>query len=120
MYKKKVEFNIVSLNKMYLNSDIFTQIVTSKLKNRNNRLFKVLRSSLSKVKLPIFSRISEKKSKPNKNDFLINKIRNTYTNSMLENKTLNVDNLNGLLLKFFPSEDSLEIVKKKKRIPSVK
>jgi len=119
MYKKRVQFNVVSLNKMHLNSDIFTQIVTSKLKNRNNRLFRVLRSSLSKVKLPIFSRISEKKSKPNKNDFLINKIRNTYINSMLEDKTINVDNLYGLLLKFFPSKDKLKIVQNK-RISTVK
>jgi len=119
MYKKRVEFNVVSLNKMHLNSDIFTQIVTSKLKNRNNRLFRVLRSSLSKVKLPIFSRISEKKIKPNKKDFLINKIRNTYINSMLEDKTINVNNLNELLLKFFPSADKLEIVKNT-RISSVK
>ena len=98
MYKKRVEFNVVSLNKMHLNSDIFTQIVTSKLKNRNNRLFRVLRSSLSKVKLPIFSRISEKKIKPNKKDFLINKIRNTYINSMLEDKTLEYLVLNDLFL----------------------
>lgn len=116
MYKKRVEFNFVSLNKMHLNSDIFTQIITSKLKNRNNRLFRVLRSSLSKVKLPVFSRISEKKSKPNKRDFLVNKIRNTYINYMLEDKTINVNNLNGLLFKFFPCVDKLEVVKKKKTI----
>jgi hypothetical protein len=115
MYKKKVEFNVVNLKKMHLNSDIFTQIITSKLKNRDNKLFRVLRSSLSKVKIPIFSRISEKKSKPNKNEFLINKIRNSYINSMFENKIINIDSLNKLLFKFFPSVENLEIEKKKRK-----
>ena len=38
IYKKKVEFNIVSLKHMYLNSDILSQAVALKLKNRDNRL----------------------------------------------------------------------------------
>ena len=38
---------------------------------------------------------------------------------MLEDKTINVNNLNELLLKFFPSADKLEIVKNT-RISSVK
>jgi len=42
IYNKKVELNIVNLNKMYLNSDIYTQAVSLKLKNRDNKLFKVL------------------------------------------------------------------------------
>ena len=34
MYNKEVEFNIVELKQMHLNSDIFTQAVSLKLKNR--------------------------------------------------------------------------------------
>jgi hypothetical protein len=38
IYKKKVEFNIVSLKHMYLNSDILTQAIVLKLKVRKNKL----------------------------------------------------------------------------------
>ena len=38
IYNKKVEFNIVNLKKLHLNSDIFTQAMSLKLKNRENRL----------------------------------------------------------------------------------
>jgi hypothetical protein len=49
IYKKKVEFNIVSLKKMHSNSDIYTQAVALKLKNRDNTLYRVLKASLRKV-----------------------------------------------------------------------
>jgi ribosomal protein S3 len=39
MYNKEVEFNIVELNQMHLNSDIYTQAVAMKLKNRKNSLY---------------------------------------------------------------------------------
>ena len=43
---------------MHLNSDIFTQAVALKLKNRKNRLcIELLRSSLSKVNLPNVNRL---------------------------------------------------------------
>jgi ribosomal protein S3 len=46
VYNKKVQFNIVNLKKMHLNSDIYTQAVTLKLKNRDNKLYRVLKASL--------------------------------------------------------------------------
>ncbi|PQE31507.1 ribosomal S3 (mitochondrion) protein [Rutstroemia sp. NJR-2017a WRK4] len=96
IYNKNVEFNLVNLKKMHLNSDIFTQAVSLKLKNRNNRLYKVLISSLSKVKLPNVNRIKEKYNKSNKEQLLINKMRNLKINSLTK------DSLNKLLLKNFP------------------
>ena len=53
IYNKEVEFNIVNLYKMHLNSDIYTQAVSLKLKNRDNKLFRVLTSFwlFEKVKL---------------------------------------------------------------------
>jgi len=64
-YNKEVEFNIVNLKTLYLNSDIFTEAISLKLKNRNNRLLQVLRSSLSMVKLPKVNRIREQYNKIN-------------------------------------------------------
>src|ERR1700753_921549 len=120
MYNKKVEFNFVNLNKMHLNSDIFTQAVSLKLKNRNNKLFRVLRSSLTKINLPNVSRLSEKYSKTDRNQYLINKIRNIYINSMFKNDNTNIDSLNNLLLDFFPSNNlNIEIKKRSSNIKGV-
>jgi hypothetical protein len=94
---------------MHLNSDIFTQAVALKLRNRDNKLFRVLRSSLSNIKLPNVSRITEKYSKFNRDEYLINKIRNTYINSMFNSEIVNGDALNNLLLNFFPSSQNIEI-----------
>jgi hypothetical protein len=93
---------------MHLNSDIYTQAVSLKLRNRDNKLFKVLTSSLSKVKLPNVSRISEKYNKSNRDEYLINKIRNVYVNSMFNNTT-SMDPLNNLLLAFFSRTENLEM-----------
>jgi hypothetical protein len=108
LYSKKVEFNIVNLKKLHLNSDILTQAIVLKLKNRKNRFLSVLRSSLNKVKLPNVSRVSEK-SIENNNEYFINKIRNTYINDMFSLDITKVDPLNKLLLTFFPSANKLAI-----------
>jgi hypothetical protein len=113
IYNKKVEFNIVNLKKMHLNSDIYTQAVSLKLRNRDNKLYRVLKASLRKIKLPIISKIDEKQKKPNRDDFFVNRIRNSTISTMFINnksnsKSIN-DRLENLLLKFFPSADDLEI-----------
>lgn len=108
IYNKDVEFNIVNLKKMHLNSDIFTQAVSLKLKNRDNKLYRVLKSSLRKIKLPIERKISEKQNKPNRDEFFVNRIRNNIISSMFINNNAN-DPLNDLLLDFYPSADNLEI-----------
>lgn len=108
LYNKDVEFNIVKLKKMHLNSDIFTQAVSLKLKNRNNRLYKVLKTSLRKINLPVIRKISERIKKSNKNDILVNRVRNNIISSMfILNK--NKDPLNNLLLNFYPAADHLEL-----------
>ncbi len=109
IYNKKVQFNIINLRKMHLNSDIYTQAVSLKLRNRDNKLYRVLKSSLLKIKLPTISKIDEKKQKPNRDEFFVNRIRNNTISTMFTNKKNNNDLLENLLLKFFPSVDDLEI-----------
>src|ERR1700678_3378114 len=111
IYNKKVEFNVVNLKKMHLNSDIYTQAVSLKLRNRDNKLYRVLKASLRKIKLPIISKIDEKQIKPNRDEFLVNKIRNNIISTMFLNnkKRHNNDRLDNLLLNYFPSADDLEI-----------
>ncbi len=112
LYNKKVIFNIVNLRKMHLNSDIFTQAVSLKLRNRDNKLYRVLKSSLRKVKVPIMRKIEEKKNKPDKDKFFVNRIRNKIISSMFNYKVK--DPLSNLLLNFFPSSDDLKVKIKKK------
>ena len=107
IYKKKIEFNIVNLKKMHLNSDIYTQAVSLKLRNKDNRLYRILKASLRKVKLPVIRRVSEKQNKPNKNEFLVNKIRNNIISFMFRDD--NKDPLNNLLLYFYPSADNIKV-----------
>jgi Mitochondrial ribosomal protein (VAR1) len=120
MYNKEVEFNVIELNRMHLNSDIFTQAIALKLKNRKNRLFRVLRSSLSRVNLPNVNRRSERYYDFNRDDLLVNKIRNSYISSMIDDKVKNRDSLNELLLGLFTSSENLEIEYKGKNLSGSK
>jgi hypothetical protein len=117
IYDKEVEFNIVNLKKMHLNSDIYTQAVSSKLKNRDNKLYRVLKKSLLKIKLPVIKKVDEILKKTNREEFFINRIRNNTINTMFSSKGKKIylnDRLGHLLLNFFPSIDNLVINVKKR------
>lgn len=58
IYNKKVEFNLVNLKYFHLNSDIFSEILALKLRNRKNRVLRVLNVSLAKVKLPSLNKLA--------------------------------------------------------------
>jgi len=61
-YNKKVEFNIVNMRSIILNSDLFTQILSLKLKNNKNTPLKMMNILLNKVVLPKVNRTIEKSS----------------------------------------------------------
>jgi len=113
IYNKKVEFNIINLKKMHLNSDIFTQAISLKLRNRDNKLYRVLKASLRKIKLPVIRKIDEKQKKPNRDEFFVNRIRNNTISTMLylkkNKKKIIYNRLEKLLLKFYPSAENLKI-----------
>jgi hypothetical protein len=102
IYKKRIIFNIVSLKNYFLDSNILTQIIGIKAKKRNNRILKVLKYALKKVRTPVFSKnlISREKNilniknnlllKNNKeliniNDNIDLSIKNTFTEYKKEN-----------------------------------
>ena len=58
VYNKKVEFNLVNLKYLYLNSYIFSETLVTKLRNRKNRLLRVLKTSLLMFKLPSIDRLA--------------------------------------------------------------
>lgn len=57
-YNKKVDFNLVNLKYLYLNSYILTETVVTKLRNRKNKLIWVLKNSLLKFTLPAFNKLA--------------------------------------------------------------
>jgi hypothetical protein len=77
-YNKKVEFNIINMRSIILNSDLFTQILTLKLKNKKARIFNIMNFILNKAILPKVNRILEKSKKKKIID--INLIENKYKN----------------------------------------
>jgi len=87
IYNKKIEFNLVSLKYFYLNSDIFSQIITSKIRNRKNKVLRVLKSSIRKVKTPI---LNARVIKPEIVKF-------TSTQNVLINNLATLDNSNDKL-----------------------
>lgn len=57
IYKKKIEFNLVNIKYLYLNSYIFSETIVKKLKNRKNPLLRVLNASLLMFKLPYVDKL---------------------------------------------------------------
>jgi hypothetical protein len=104
IYNKEVEFNIVNLKAIHLNSDIFTQAISLKLKNRNNKLLKVLRSFLYMVKLPKVNVIRERFDYVNYKELWINKVKNLKVNYLFFK---NKDSLNQLLFNLFNNSNFL-------------
>jgi hypothetical protein len=106
LYGKKIEFNIINLKTLYMNSDIFTQAIAIKLKNRSNSLLKVLRRSLSIVKLPRINEVVEKQRIPvNVNDAWENKTKNININYIIDNYNYNNDIINFILKELFNKKD---------------
>jgi hypothetical protein len=105
MYNKEVEFNVINLKTLYLNSNIFTEIISLKLKNRDNKLLRVLKSSLSLVKLPKINKIREQYKKINIKELWVNKINNLNINIL--NNDYNKDSLNKILLNIFHNSSYL-------------
>ena len=58
VYNKKVEFNLVNLKYLYLNSYILSDTLVTKLKNRKNKLLSVLNTSLWMFNLPSIDRFA--------------------------------------------------------------
>jgi hypothetical protein len=106
-YKKKVEFNIVNLEYIHLNSDILSESIVIKLKKRSNRLLQVLKTSLNMVKLPYINKlsVSNNLNKIKYNKILsINNIQNLYPLlQVFDKKYQNNDEFNQVLQNIFPS-----------------
>ena len=117
LYNKEIEFNIINLKTLSLNSDIFTEAVSLKLKNRNNKLLRVLRSSLSMVKLSKVNKMREQYNKINIKELWINKVNDLNIN-LIDSKYYNKDILNKLLLDLFNDSSYIDKENGKSKINS--
>ena len=102
IYKKNVIFNIISLKNYFLNSSILTQIISVKAKNRKNKIVRILRAALRKVKTPSFNKNlieRERRKLEIENNFLLK------NKSELEFKN---DNINRTLSSIFKKDDNIE------------
>jgi hypothetical protein len=92
-YNKKVEFNIVNMKSIVLNSDIFTKLLAHKLWKKKIKTLKMMNFILNKAVLPKINRIQEKSRVVKSVDFnlLENKYKNINLTSIL--KENNFDNL---------------------------
>jgi hypothetical protein len=115
-YKKKVEFNIVNLEYIHLNSDIFTESIVLKLRKRSNRLLQVLKTSLNLVKLPYINKLSVSN---NLNNIKYNKLLSLNNNqnlyallSIFDKKYQNFDKFDQVLQNIFPSFTKEEDIQK--------
>jgi hypothetical protein len=99
IYNKEIEFNIINLKAIYLNSDIFTQAIALKLRNRDNRLLKVLRYFLYMVKLPKADFLKEQFVHIDIKNLWVNKVKNLTLDSLDFN--MKKDSLNQLLTSIF-------------------
>jgi hypothetical protein len=89
IYNKKVEFNIVNMKSIILNSDFITKILTQKLKNKKANILKIMNNILNKVVLPKTNNIIERSPFLKSIDFnlLENKFRNSRIKSMLKKES---------------------------------
>jgi len=114
-YKKKVEFNIVNLEYIHLNSDILSESIVIKLRKRSNRLLQVLKTSLNMVKLPLLNKLSVSnnlnKIKYGKT-LSLNNNQNLFALLQILNKIKNNDEFDQVLQTIFPYISKEEDIQK--------
>lgn len=85
-YNKNVEFNLINLRNMYLNSDILSESVRLKLTRNRRRLFKVMNKIKQKVRIHIKQTYLRRLKISNKN-LILNDMR--YNNNKLKRIVIN-------------------------------
>lgn len=68
----KIELNIINLKYLYMNTDMFTQAIATKLKTKTSRLLLILKRSLRLINMPKHINILENRTYDNKVNFIKN------------------------------------------------
>jgi len=83
LYNKNVEFNLINLNRFYLNSDILFESVKLKLTRNKRKMRKILNKIKDKIK------IDEKKLSLDSTDKLVNELNQINDARLLKNTVFN-------------------------------
>jgi hypothetical protein len=116
IYNKKIVLNLVKLKTYFLNSDILTQIITSKTSNRKNRVLKVLKASIVNVKTPVLHKklIIREPTKfiAIQNTLIDNSTESLYNNpsETSSNKIKEEDILNNIINKNYKNSTRLDVL----------
>nr|YP_010618336.1 ribosomal protein subunit 3 [Cladonia subulata]WAX01726.1 ribosomal protein subunit 3 [Cladonia subulata] len=91
IYNKNIQFNIVDLKYIYLNSYIFSETLMTKLKNRKNNIIKVLDKSLWLFTVPDMDKLAVY------NDIYTRekRLQNLKANSFTNNEAFNLNTSNN-------------------------
>ena len=100
IYKKKIELNIINLKSIIFNSDLFTKVLTLKLKKKRAHVIRMMNYILNKAVLPKVNRTIEKGTLIKSIDF--NLIENKYKNLNLKS-IIKGNNLDKLLNELYYS-----------------
>ena len=107
IYNKNIQFNLVDLKYIYLNSYIFSETLMTKLKNRKNNIIKVLDKSLWLFTVPDMDKLAVYNDIYTREKKLQNLKANSFTNIEISN--LNTSNNKKDLQLLF--SDNSEILK---------
>jgi hypothetical protein len=100
-YNKKVEFNIVNVKSLASNNDIFTELLTRKLKKEKSSPLFLMNSLLSRVILPEVNSVVERGriQKEVNSNFILNKYMKLNISNIIS--TLSKNSLNNILYENF-------------------
>ena len=103
VFNKKVEFNLVNLKYIHLNSQIFTETIATKLRNRKNKLLRVLKASLRMVKIASMNKLTILEDVSNRKKIIQNLKVNLLLSDpiFLNRRRQNKDALDQILQRFF-------------------
>jgi hypothetical protein len=109
IYKKKIEFNIINLKYVHLDSRIFSESIVMKLRNRKSKLLKILRKALSLPKVT-----KSKRCRFNVQNIYINKYNYLSLHNIYYKTNYKDDLLHLILNKIFNLENASYSSKDKK------
>lgn len=92
IYNKQIEFNLVNLKNLYLNSYIFSDTLVTKIRNKKNRVLKVLKASLRMFQLASLNNLTIFDDMYNRKK----KIQNLKVNYLRLEKDIKADGINNI------------------------
>lgn len=92
IYNKEIEFNLVNLKNLYLNSYIFSETLVTKIRNKKNRVLNVLRASLRMFQLASLDNLTIFDDMYNRKK----KLQNLKVNYLELGKNIKTDGINNI------------------------